>query len=196
MNQTLKQRCEAKAMRGPLLPGSLFLSIALCLFALAGCGRTFVEEELPNEFSMPAGVEIHVTILDPPHAANLQAGQSFTGTLAEPLYYEREKVDPTGLTFEEKTLVAPIGVPVSGVAVASAEGSGETIGLKLESITFHGGMTFPVESTVLELPANSEEIAESDEIPEAGKPITFTLAAPADVALVMDFRENHPEQDN
>ena len=153
--------------------GRQFTFLALCAIALCACGRTYVDEQLPNRFEMPAGVAIRVDLVDPLQAADIEAGESFAGTLAEPLYYPRQKVDPEGNTFEVETLVAVVGSPVHGIGVAAPEGG---VGLQLKSVTFHGGMSFPVETVVLAPPAIDQ-------------PMTFTLAEPADVAMVIDFRD-------
>lgn len=161
--------------------------IALCAVALAACGRIYVPEEIPNSFEIPAGVTLQVELVDPPLAADIEAGESFDGILAEPLYYNRQKLDAEGNTFEEESLVAPVGSPVAGEGVEAPEAG---VGLRLELVTFHGGMTFPVETAILVPPAVEESSSTEGGDAEAAGPLTFTLSEPADVALAIDFRDN------
>lgn len=176
---------EASFRRGPHL-----LVLVASVVALAACGRTYVAEEIPNTFEMPAGVPIHVDLVDPAQAEDIEVGQPFAGVLAEPLYYDREKLDPEGNVFEERTLVAPIGAPVAGVGVAAPQ---ERAGLQLESVTFHGGMSFPVETSVV-IPASASETSSAEgETSDQAEALTFNLTAPADVALVIDFRDKESE---
>ncbi len=161
--------------------------IAVCTIALAACGRTYVTEEIPNTFEMPAGTTLEVKLVEPAHAADIVAGEPFDGILAEPLYYRRQELDPEGKTFEKETLVAVVGSPVAGVGVAVPEAG---VGLKLESVTFHGGMSFPVETDVIVPPAEDESSSAEAGETENTKPLTFSLTKPADVALAIDYREN------
>ena len=101
-------------VRTYLRSGPPFLIIATYVVILVACGRTYVAEEIPNTFEMPAGVAITVDLVTPAQPEEIEVGESFTGTLAEPLYYPRQKVEPDGEVFEEETLVAPVGAPVAG----------------------------------------------------------------------------------
>lgn len=167
-----------------------FCATAICAITLCACGRTYVDEELPNSFEMPVGVKIHVDLVDPMRAADIEVGETFDGTLAEPLYYPRRKIDPEGNMFEVDTLVAVVGSPVNGIGVPAPEAG---VGLQLKSVTFHGGMSFPVETAILVPPAReAPDDAEAGDESEAGS-MTFTLAEPADVAMVIDFRDQQEE---
>ena len=168
------------------------LVVVVAVLAFGACGRTYVAEEVPATFEMPAGVTMAVDLIDPARVADIEVGENFAGALAEPLYYPREKLDPQGNTYEEETLVAPIGAPVAGVAVAIPGGE---LGLQLKSVTFHGGMSFPVETAVLIPPVESDAAeSETDTAEELAsdqvESLTFTLAEPADVAMVIDYRDN------
>lgn len=175
-------------VNAPIRSGSYLLPVALCAIALAACGRTYVAEEVPSSFELPAGVALRVDLVNPSEAADIEVGEPFAGTLAEPLYYSRQKLDPEGETFTEETLIAPIGAPVAGVGVALSE---DGVGLQLESVTFHGGMSFPVETAVLIPPATAEPSApEGVETEEVERPLTFVLNESADVALAIDYRDN------
>ena len=181
-------------VRTYLRSGPPFLIIATYVVILVACGRTYVAEEVPNTFEMPAGVAITVDLVTPAQPEEIEVGESFTGTLAEPLYYPRQKVEPDGEVFEEETLVAPVGAPVAGVGVAVPEAG---VGLQLEAVTFHGGMTFPVETAILVPPAASQtDSAENANPSEEVAPLTFTLSEPADVAMVIDYRDKEIEGQN
>ena len=92
-------------VRTYLRSGPPFLIIATYVVILVACGRTYVAEEVPNTFEMPAGVAITVDLVTPAQPEEIEVGESFTGRLAEPLYYPRQKVEPDGEVFEEETLV-------------------------------------------------------------------------------------------
>lgn len=162
-----------------LVPLTLWRVIAvLCVIGLAACGKTYVEDEVPNTFELSEDTPISVEIVDPANVAALAPGDPFDAVLSKPLYYEREKLDPQGDVFETTTLIAPAGAPVAGVAVASSGGDEGDVGLQLTSITVHGGMSFPVETTIVEAPHG-----------EPADELSFRLTAPADVAMVLDFRD-------
>lgn len=162
--------------------------------ALAACGKTFVEEEVPNTFELSSGTEIQVRLVDPLPPSSTPAGQTFAATLAEPLYYVRERLDPEGETFTEETLIAPIGAPVFGETVEMPE-AGDAMGLRLNSITVHGGMSFPVETGIVPLPASADEET-AEQSAEAATPLLFELTAPADVAMVIDYRDGEADAAN
>ena len=166
-----------------------------CALGLAACGKTFVQEELPNTFELSSGTKINVRLVDPLPAAGVPVGQNFAATLAEPLYYVRTRLDQTGQTFTEETLIAPIGAPVFGETVDLPDG-GDTsgVGLRLDSITVHGGMSFPVKTTVVAIPTD-EEGAATEQTAESGGPLMFELAEPADVAMVIDYRDQMKEEE-
>jgi hypothetical protein len=167
--------------------GSAVIFIALGCIALAACGRTYVAEEVPNRFEMPAGATLQVKLVNPERVADIEAGEKFDGVLAEPLYYRREELDPQGKMFEKESLVAPVGAPVAGEGVAAPEAG---VGLQLDLVTFHGGMSFPIKTDVIVPPAADESSSAENETADEAEPLTFTLAEPADVALAIDFREN------
>lgn len=154
-----------------------YVSVISCAVALLACGKIFEEEELPNTFELAAGTQVSVRADAELSPDSVKVGSEFAGVLAEPLYYTREDIDVQGKILEKRTLVAPEGMPVHGVFVAENNAGEEEarVGLKLTSITFHGGMTFPVVTRPV-FSVGPDEIA-------------FELAEPADVALVIDFRK-------
>jgi hypothetical protein len=68
------------------------------------------------------------------------------------------------------------------------------VGLRLDSITVHGGMSFPVETAVVAIPSD-EEGAATEQTAESGGPLMFELAEPADVAMVIDYRDQMKEEE-
>ena len=156
---------------------------------LFGCGKTYEKAEVPDTFELAPGVRVSVEPDDALVVADLEPGQQFAGVLSKPLYYTRQDVELDGDTVDHETLVAPTGVPVSGVVVeqAATDNSPAKIGLKLTSITFGGGKSFTVETDpVYDLEAWAKKPAE----PENRPALTFILSKPANVATVIDYRDS------
>lgn len=163
-----------------------FRAVVVCIaFVVFGCGKTFPEEEVPNTFELRAGTQIEV--VPKGSVATIQVGDMFAGTLTRDLHYRSDAVDEDGRPFEREVLVAAAGSVVNGIAV-EPEAADEAVGLRLTSVTFHGGKSFPVATDVVAVNLNPPEGIET------AAPMRFKLTEPADVALVIEYRRTRAEE--
>ena len=170
-----------------------YFVVALCAVALLGCGKLYPQqsEALPNEFKLPPGTEIQVRLVsDVPYST--QPGIDFAGTLAAPLYYKRQLVDPQGNLYDREVEVAPEGAVVEGKVVTD-EGSPlverpqntPRTALRLTMVSIFGGKEFNI---VTDPVSSGRASTESNRMshPRKGDVVTFKLAEPATMAMVVD----------
>lgn len=171
-----------------------YFGLALCAVVLLGCGRYYPQqsEDLPNHFKLLPGTEIRVRLVSDV-TPGTQPGTEFAGTLADPLYYKRDEVDPEGNIFHRKVAIAPEGAVVEGQVVADktspgVEGADTTprTALRLTMVTLEGGKEFNiVTDPVMSGPASNG--AKPMSHPKKGDIVTFKLAEPATMAMVIDL---------
>ncbi len=178
------------------LPLKYFV-FAVCAVGLMGCGKFFPQqsEDLPNHFTLPPGTEIRVRLVSDV-SSDTQPGTDFAGTLAGPLYYKRDLIDPQGNIFQREVQIAPEGAVVEGRVVADkespgVEGPGPTprTALQLTMVTLYGGEAFDIVTNpvLASLPVSRETKQFSQR--EKGDVLTFKLAEPVTMAMVIDLSD-------
>jgi hypothetical protein len=99
-----------------------------------------VEKPKPQPIVVPAGTTITIRVSQALSSKSSQTGQTFLGTLAQPVSVEGRKAIPSGATVS--------GTVVSAKTKGKFKGEGE-LSLQLTSVAVHGH-TYPIQTGVLE----------------------------------------------
>jgi hypothetical protein len=127
-------------------------------------------------------------------SSGTQPGTDFAGTLADPLYYKRDLVDPQGNIFHREVQIAPEGAVVEGQVVADKEspgvegpGAAPRTALRLTMVTLYGGKEFDIVTNPVVASALAPRESKTSLHPKKGDVLPFQLAEPVTMAMVIDL---------